>query len=175
MAWHDLWLKSHDISTMVMVTDGLLSSSLRWRHNGRDGVSNHQPHHCLFNRLFGRSSKKTSKLRVTGLCVGNSSGTGEFPTQMASNAEDVSIWWHHHGDGYWWPVVQLAAWHLQPTEKFETADAFFYLWLTKVSANERIRYICNVFSNWLRPLSAINRKRTQKRVICTRYKLSAES
>ena len=40
---------------------------LRWRHNGRDSVSNHQPHDCLLNRLFRRRSKKTSKLRVTGL------------------------------------------------------------------------------------------------------------
>ena len=39
---------------------------------------------------------KTSKLRVTGLCAGNSPGTGEFPAQMTSNAENVSIWWHHH-------------------------------------------------------------------------------
>ena len=70
--------------------------SLRWRHNGHDGVSNHQPYHCLFNRLFRRRSKKTSKLRVTGLCAGNSPGTGEFPAQMASNAENVSIWWRHH-------------------------------------------------------------------------------
>ena len=35
-------------------------------------------------RLFRRRRKKTSKLRVTGLC--------EFPAQMASNAENVSIW-----------------------------------------------------------------------------------
>ena len=49
--------------------------TLQWRHNERDGVSNHQPHDCLLNRLFGRGSKLTSKLRVTGLCVGNS---GEF-------------------------------------------------------------------------------------------------
>ena len=40
---------------------------LRWRHNGSDSVSNHQPHHCFPNRLFRRRSKKTSKLRVTGL------------------------------------------------------------------------------------------------------------
>ena len=65
-----------------------------WRHNGRDGVSNHQPHHCLLNRLFRRKSKKISKL--TGLCVGNSLVTGELPAQMASNAENVSIWWRHH-------------------------------------------------------------------------------
>ena len=31
------------------------------------------------------------------LC-GEFTGTGEFPTQMASNAENVSIWWRHHGN-----------------------------------------------------------------------------
>ena len=70
--------------------------SLRWRHNELDGVSDHQPHDCLLNRLFRRRSKKTSKLRVTGLCARNSPGTGEFPVQKASNAENVSIWWRHH-------------------------------------------------------------------------------
>ena len=75
---------------------GSWNLSLRWRHNGHDCVSNHQPHDCLRNRLYRRRSKKTSKLRVTGLCVGNSPETGEFPAQMASNAENVSIWWRHH-------------------------------------------------------------------------------
>ena len=46
--------------------------SLEWRHNRREGVSNNQPHDCLLNRSFRRRSKKTSKLRVTGLCEGNS-------------------------------------------------------------------------------------------------------
>ena len=73
-----------------------LTSTLQWRHNGRDGVSNHQPHDCLLNRLFRCRSKKTSKLRATGLCPGNSPVTGEFPAQMASNAENISIWWRHH-------------------------------------------------------------------------------
>ena len=59
-------------------------------------VSNHQPHECLLNRLFRRKSRKISKLRVTGLCEGNSPVTGEFPSQRASNAEYVSIWWRHH-------------------------------------------------------------------------------
>ena len=61
--------------------------SLHWRHNGCDSVSKHQPHDCLLNRLFRCRSKNTSKLRVPGLCVGNSPGTGEFTAQMASNAE----------------------------------------------------------------------------------------
>ena len=71
--------------------------TLWWRHNGRDVISNDQPHHCLPNCLFGHRSKKTSKLRVTGFGAGNSPGTGEFPAQMASNAENVSIWWRHEG------------------------------------------------------------------------------
>ena len=71
--------------------------TLPWRHNEFAGFPNQQPHDCLLNRLFTRRSKKTSKLRVTGLCVGNSPGTGEFPAQMATNAENVSIWWRHYG------------------------------------------------------------------------------
>ena len=78
------------------VTLAASTSTLQWRHNVLDSVSNHQPHHCLLKGLFRRRTKKTSKLRVTGLCVGNSPVTGEFPAQMASNAGNVSIWWRHH-------------------------------------------------------------------------------
>ena len=45
--------------------------ALHWRHNDHNGVSNHQPRGCLLNRLFGRRSRKTSNLCVTGLCAGN--------------------------------------------------------------------------------------------------------
>ena len=54
-------------------------ASLHWRHNDHGGVSNHQPHNCLLNRLFRRRSKKTSRLRVTGLCAGNSPGPVNSP------------------------------------------------------------------------------------------------
>ena len=98
--------------------------SLQWHHNERRGISNNQHfdsnaenasiwwrHHVHYtdvimatiasqinslNRLFRRRSKKISKLRVTGLCVGNSPEISEIPAQMASNAENVSIWWRHH-------------------------------------------------------------------------------
>ena len=46
--------------------------------------------------IQARRSKKTTKLSVIGLCAGTSPVTGEFPAQMASNAENVSIWWRHH-------------------------------------------------------------------------------
>ena len=70
--------------------------SSRWRHNQRDGDSNHQSHDCLFNLLFRHRSKETSNLRGTGLCAGNSPGTGWIPR---TNAENVSIWWRHHALG----------------------------------------------------------------------------
>ena len=85
---------SWELSCTCIVT----SWAWQWRHNGCDGVLNHQPHDCLLNRLFRRRSRKTPKLRVDGLCAGNSPVTGEFLAQMASYAENVSIWWHHHED-----------------------------------------------------------------------------
>ena len=81
------------------------NETLQWRHNGRTGVSNHQHRDSLLNRLFRRRSKKASKLRVTGLCARDSLVTGEFPAQMASNTENVSISWRHH-DGT--PVIMSA-------------------------------------------------------------------
>ena len=66
--------------------------SLQWCHNGRDGVSNHRRLYCLFRRR----SKKSSKLSVADLYEGNSPVTGESPSQRASNAENISIWWRHH-------------------------------------------------------------------------------
>ena len=115
--WISPWSQKHLIFSSValfwMISvcfTNMLSGktqTLRWRKNERDSVSNHQPHDCLLNRLLRRRSKKTSKLRVTGLCVGNSQGTGEFPAQMASYAENVSIWWRHHEKPLCIPVVNV--------------------------------------------------------------------
>ena len=71
-------------------------NTLQWRHNEGDGISNHQRLDGLLKCLFRHRSKKTIKLCVTGLCEGNSPVTGEFPSQRASNVENVSIWWRHH-------------------------------------------------------------------------------
>ena len=49
-----------------------------------------------FSTVYSGTDKKTSKLRVTGLCEGNSLVTGAFPAQRASNKENVSVWWRHH-------------------------------------------------------------------------------
>ena len=61
---------------------------VKWRKMGGGGggggghshcVSNHQLWYCLLNRLFRLRSKKTSKLRVTGLCAGNSPRPVNYP------------------------------------------------------------------------------------------------
>ena len=58
--------------------------------------------------------KETSKLRVTGLCAGNSPVTGVFPAQSASNAENVPIRWRHHVDaGY----AHIFGWEQGPDSK----------------------------------------------------------
>ena len=73
-------LKTFDLAFIIALYDGTSDAmSLHWRHNYHDGVSNHQPQSCLLNRLFRRRSKKTSKLRVTGLCAGNSPGSVNSP------------------------------------------------------------------------------------------------
>ena len=90
--------------------------SWQWRLNRCDGVSNHRRLDCLLNSLFMRRSKKTSKLRATGLCEGNSPVMSEFPAQRASNAGNVSIWWRHH---HHWLRWNLSFWQLpeQPVMK----------------------------------------------------------
>ena len=95
---HILWVTNQCESTMEKHWSVDISvGSLQWRHDERDGVSNHQPHDCLLNHLFRHRLMKTSKLRVTGLCEGHSPVTAKFPTQRVSNAENISIWWRHYG------------------------------------------------------------------------------
>ena len=72
------------------------SETIQWGDDERDGVSNYRRLDGLVNRLFKRRSKKTSKFRVNGLSDGNSPVIGEFPSQRASNAENVYICWRHH-------------------------------------------------------------------------------
>ena len=111
--------RNHKVIAIFILT-------LRWRHNRCDGVSKHQPHDCLLNRLFRCRSKKASELRVTGLCEGNSPVTGEFPAQMASNAENVSIWWRHHERIF----------HCNPTHRSKP-----YVSVSGININERFSFL----------------------------------
>ena len=72
--------------------------ALQWRYNQHDGVSNHQPHNCLLNHLLKRRSKKKHQSSASLAFVrGIHRWPVNSPTQKASNEENVSIWWRHHG------------------------------------------------------------------------------
>ena len=121
LKWFLLW-NNIFISSTITVT-------LQWRHNERNGVSNHRRPDCLLNRLFMRRSKKTAKLRVTGLCEGNSPVTGEFPTQRASNAENISISWRNHFF-YWkdFSIVCSTNWIFIYLTTLNHSYVSFHLW-----------------------------------------------
>ena len=71
--------------------------ALQWRRNERDGVSNHRRFDGLLNCLFRRGSKKTSKLRVSGLCEGihrwpvNSPHKGPVTPRMFPFDDDIMV------------------------------------------------------------------------------------
>ena len=107
------------------------SETLQWRHNERDGVSNHQRLDCLLSYLF----RKHQSSALLALCEGNPPVTGGFPTQRASNAENVSIWWRHHELGFIFYLLPQVAWEqYQPMRKY-------------------VIRICNVRSYWLKAYS----------------------
>ena len=100
-AWINVWVNNrsagdlrrhrthYDVIVMVML----------WSHSE---ICRKFSHDCLLSRLFRRKSKKTSKLRVTGLCAGNSPVTREFPTQRTRKAEndctnDGLVYWRIFG------------------------------------------------------------------------------
>ena len=120
------------VNTCSLLTDPMCTwseepgNALRWRHNDHAGVSNHQPHGCLLNRLFRRRSKKASKLRVTGLCAGNSPGPVNSPhkgpvTRKMFPFDDVIMWPWHLGAHGQRPLLstfmkgQKDEFHLKPT------------------------------------------------------------
>ena len=66
-----VWQCGHTVTQPILTW-----YSSQWRHNERRGISNHQPHDCLFNRLLRRRSRKTS------------------------NSASLAFVWGIH----WWPV-----------------------------------------------------------------------
>ena len=72
--------------------------SLKWRHIGRDGISNHRHLDCLLKRFTQAQikAKQTSKLCVTSLRDGKPPVIGGIPSQRGSNGENISIGWRHH-------------------------------------------------------------------------------
>ena len=106
----DIWqFGSKRVDIYRIPSDCLLTIFSRSEHSAHEhycdvimgAMASQIPASRLFTQpLFRRRLKKTSKFRVTGIFAGNSPVIGEFPVQMASNAENVSIWWRHHAIPY---------------------------------------------------------------------------
>ena len=95
---------------------------LQWCHNECNGISNHQRPYYLLNHLFRHSSKKTSKLRVTGHSERNPLVTGGFSSQKASYVKNVSIWPYHHARTLLFIIITLYL-----SQYFIINIAFYYI------------------------------------------------
>ena len=98
-------------------------ATLQWHHNECNGIANHQHLDCLLHHLFRRRSKKTLTLHVTGLCEGNWLVTSGFPSQRASNAENISNGWHHH------VAVSIHVCHFDHKQSLETRQFNWLSWV----------------------------------------------
>ena len=117
---------SWEAGAVGLMTFRATNGTLHWSHNGHDNVSNHQPHD-----VFSDAAKKIIKLRVNGL-AGNSPATDEFPAQMASKAENVSIWWRHHGKA----LASLPA----PVHEYCTLSYYTHIDAHKHTRKQRCTY-----------------------------------
>ena len=86
---------------------------LQWRHNERDGVSNHQPHDCLLHRLFRRRSKKYESSASLAFVWGIHRGPVNSPhkwlvTRKMSPFHDVIMFRSNHVIWFVLPIVQTS-------------------------------------------------------------------
>ena len=105
---------------------------------------------CSLSALDTPLVSKTSKLHVTGLCVGNSPVTSEFPAQRASNAENVSIWWRHHESSQAGSCLALCGGRVTRFP-FVPLNVFVYIsyWAAWVSSQNRPHFECDYWNWWL--------------------------
>ena len=91
----------------------------------------------VYSTLYSWADEKKSKLRVTGICEGNSPVTGEFPAQRASNAKNVSIWWCHHVRQVDWHIDHLGSMrgHTQSVYWFLINDILSYSFVSNFTAS----------------------------------------
>ena len=131
----DRWIpliKGQLCGTTQREPDGIHHSdahSLPWHHNERDGVSNHRRLDCLLTRLFRRRSKKTPKLRVAGLCEGNSPVTSEFPLKGPSTRkifpfDDVIVYLQRFPYDEYDDILNDRQWHSWATYWSHTSPNF---------------------------------------------------
>ena len=101
---------------------------LQWRHNEREGISNHPRDDCLLSRWFRCRSKKISKIRVTGLCAGKSPVNSPYKgsvTRKMSPFDDVIMHHRKSETAYNYLIIETG-WRLYVSDQ---GHHWFWLWL----------------------------------------------
>ena len=97
--------------SFIKVVCSQLFITIQWRHNERDGVSNHQPHDCLFSRLFKAQTKENIKTPRTGLLEGihrwpvNSPHKGPVTRKMFPFDDVIMIYFSVSGFPSWAIII----------------------------------------------------------------------
>ena len=118
--WHFLPSTSSLVSITHILYELLLQSAqifhaLQWSHNGRNGVSNHQPHDCLLKRLFRhtwnkyQSSSSLAFVRGIHRWPANSPPKGPVTRKMLPFYDVImgtmyycDYYKYHIGEHAWW-------------------------------------------------------------------------
>ena len=92
-------------------------ASLQWRHNERNGVSNHRRLVCS-TVCSGADQRKHQSSASLAFVMGIHRWPVDSPAQRASSAENVSIWWRQHVT----PGSVHALWHLETHVSFDSSS-----------------------------------------------------
>ena len=117
MPWHCSQQSKYHTNADFEEAECRVTAEIQWCYDEHDGFSNHRCLDCVLIRLFRCRSTKTSKLRITGLCEGNSPVAFGFLSQRASNVENVSIRLRHVNRCYFskWLIGSIhgTTWYLK--------------------------------------------------------------
>ena len=124
-----------------------IALELQWRNNDRDGVSNHQPHNCLLNRLL--RSMETSKLRLTGLWEGNYRWPVNFPhkwpvTRKMFPFDDVivrKVCTQGQAAIFWWSNYFLGTTDVVRSKVSSPVPSRTYTYISKRDLSDYVSYM----------------------------------
>ena len=92
----------------------------------------------VYSTVCSGASKKITKAPRHWLCEGCSPVTGGFPSQRASNAENVPVWWRHH-------VTVLQGWTLPDSVTSLAMEQTFDRSNTTILMQERRTWIFRTY------------------------------
>ena len=90
MSWY--WSINRLLHMFLLLCDITITATSNDCHD----ILNNWSIKCLFNSLFWLTTNGHQRSALLSLCKQNPPVISWFPTQMDSQAENVSTWWHHN-------------------------------------------------------------------------------